>query len=105
MLTTRILPTLACAAIWLGAPVWALAADDGAKTFQESCAGCHPPSGLTLDDKHMSRAEWKENIDRMAEMNRLDPPLKKEQYDVLLDWLVATHGPVRSPSEPANVKK
>jgi mono/diheme cytochrome c family protein len=102
----RISLLVGSALLALAGPLAASAADEGAKIFEGTCAGCHAPGGLTLDDKHLTRAEWKENIDRMVEMNRIDPPLKKDQYEKLLDWLVATHGPGTSPTtDPANAKK
>ncbi len=76
----------------------ARAADEGPGIFEKACAGCHSPSGLTLEDHHLTRQEWKENIDRMVEMNRIDPALGKDEYQKLLDWLVATHGPGKSPA-------
>ncbi len=102
MLISRILTATGAAALLAAAAaIPARAADDeGAKVYQDTCVGCHSPTGLTLEEHHLSRAEWKEAVDRMAEMNRIDPPLKKDRYEKLLDWLAATHGPAPSPTEP-----
>lgn len=105
MRTSSIVIMAASAAIALAATLPAAAADEGAKIFENTCLGCHGPTGLTLEDHHLTRAEWKEAIDRMAEMNRLDPPLKKDQYEKLLDWLVSTHGPAQPSAVPPEVKK
>ena len=100
MRISKLAISIGVAAAALGAAPPAGAADDGAKIYETACLGCHSPTGLTLEDHHLTRAEWKDAMDRMAEMNRLDPPLKKDQYEKLLDWLVATHGPAPLPSEP-----
>lgn len=70
-----------------------MAADDGEKIFADACADCHHPKKRPLDKTHMTREKWKENIDNMIEKDKLDPPLKKDEYSVLLDWLATTHGP------------
>ncbi len=105
MRTSRIVIMAAAAVIALGANLPAAAADEGAKLFENTCLGCHGPTGLTLEDHHLTRAEWKEAVDRMAEMNRLDPPLKKDQYEKLLDWLVSTHGPAQPSAGSGDAKK
>ena len=89
----RSLPFLFLAVPALAVPCTVSAAGDGAKVFETACADCHHPKRLPLDDKHLSRREWKEVIDNMIEKERVDPALKKDQYESLLDWLVATHGP------------
>ena len=81
------------AALAFAVPCAAGAASDGSKLFEERCSGCHNPNRLPLDDKHMTRAEWKENVDRMVDNGNIDPKLSKDEYAALLDWLAATHGP------------
>jgi hypothetical protein len=74
-------------------PRLVLAAEDAAKLFEDTCSECHHPKKKPLDKKHMTREKWKESIDLMIEKDKLDPPLKPEQYTILLDWLASTHGP------------
>ncbi len=47
-----------------------------------------------IEDKHMSRDEWKKAIDKMNQLEKLDPEPSKEFVGSLLDWLEKTHGPV-----------
>lgn len=71
-----------------------VAADNGAKLYEDNCFDCHKSKKKTLDNKHLSRSEWKEQIDLMIEKDKLDPPISKEDYAILLDWLVETRGSV-----------
>ena len=78
----------------LAKPYVALAADDGAKLFEENCSEeCHNPNKKPLTVKHLSRAEWKEAISTMIEKDKLDPLPSKEQIGVLLEYLVSHFGP------------
>ncbi len=91
MQTDKISMMLCATLLAFSAPC--LAADDGAKIFAEACSGCHRPKMQPLDNKHMTREQWKEAIDRMIELDRLDPKPSKEKQAILLDYLVSTHGP------------
>jgi len=78
-------------AVGFSIPCDALAADDGAKVFTESCAPCHTPKMRSLDNTHMTRDQWKDTVDRMLDQGAEVP---KGKIPALLDYLVSTHGPV-----------
>jgi mono/diheme cytochrome c family protein len=93
------------AALALAAPGASRAADEGEKVYQETCTNCHGPSTRPLDDVRMTRAEWKDAIERMEGQGAQIPSGKK--LAAILDWLERTHGPA-SPapqkSAPADKK-
>jgi len=81
----------------IGTSCGAIAADaDVAAYFQTDCVSCHQRKKKPIDDKHLSRTEWKESIDKMLELGKLDPVPSKEFITSLLDWLEKTHGPADS---------
>ena len=67
-----------------------IAADEGAKTFKEVCSSCHTAKVRPLDNKHLTKEQWKQAIDRMIDMGTEVP---KGKIPVLLDYLASTHGP------------
>lgn len=69
---------------------FAVAADDGTKIFAESCSPCHSAKMRPLDNKHLTREQWKDTIDRMIDQGAEVP---KKKIPELLDYLVQTHGP------------
>lgn len=89
----KILLPLCLTMIGFATPITTVAAESGAKIFEDACSDCHHPKKKPLDDKRMTKAEWKEKVDLMIEKDKLDPPLKADEYSILLDWLVSTHGP------------
>lgn len=86
------LSSLAFATLVAALPGVASAAPDGAKVLKDACSDCHHPKRRPIDALRMSREKWKEAIDKMANGDNLDPPLKKEQISALLDYLEATQG-------------
>jgi len=68
----------------------AFAADDGASVFSESCMPCHSPKARLLDNTHLTREQWKAEVDRMMDQGAEVP---KKKLSELLDYLVNTHGP------------
>ncbi len=92
MPSSRILLSLAFCSTLLGlaAPRLAVAEDEGAKVYAETCTQCHTAKTRPLDDKHLTREQWKEAVDKMIGMGA-DVPDKK--IPVLLDYLVRTRGP------------
>jgi cytochrome c5 len=66
------------------------AADDGARVFSESCTPCHTQKVRPLDKMHLTRDQWKAEVDRMIDQGAEVP--KKKMSD-LLDYLVNTFGP------------
>jgi mono/diheme cytochrome c family protein len=87
------LPLLAAALLLGTTGLASLAAQDGAKLFEDNCAECHYPKKKPLDKHHLGRAKWAEWIDDMVAKEKLEKPLSKEDYATLLDWLVKNHGP------------
>ncbi len=77
------------------APALARAAEDGAKVYRESCTTCHTPQTRPLDAKRLTRAEWKDAIERMEGMGTEVP--SGDKLTALLDWLEKTHGPGSPP--------
>ncbi len=67
----------------------ALAGNDGAALFRESCLGCHSARVRPLDNVKMTKAQWNDTIERMID-NGADVPKSKKQQ--LLDYLFETHG-------------
>jgi hypothetical protein len=74
----------------------AIAADDPAAYFESECLDCHQRKKKPLEDKHLSRQEWKESIDKMIELEKLDPVPSKAFIGALADWLANTHGATSS---------
>ncbi len=69
------------------------AADEGARIFADSCLSCHNATVRPLDNKHMTREEWKETVDRMLDQGA---EVAKGKIPVLLDYLASTRGPVNT---------
>jgi len=76
----------------------ARAGDDVATYFDSECVDCHHRKKKPIEDKHMSRDEWRKAIDKMNELEKLDPEPSKEFVGSLLDWLEKTHGPSNTTS-------
>ncbi len=72
------------------APHFALAADDGAKTFKEVCSSCHTAKVRPLNSKHLTKEQWKQAVDKMM---ALGVEVPKGKIPDLLDYLVRTQGP------------
>jgi cytochrome c1 len=77
-------------------PFVAVAADDGAKIFAESCSPCHSAKIRSLDNTRLTKEQWTEAVDRMIDQGAEVPRGKKQ---VLLEYLVSTHGPVSAATE------
>ncbi len=71
-------------------PHFVLAADDGAKTFKEVCSSCHTAKVRPLNNKHLTREQWKQAVDKMIDLGVEVP---KAKIPDLLDYLVSTQGP------------
>ncbi len=76
-------------------------ADEGETIFQETCSTCHDAKTRPLDKVRLSRAKWKETLDKMEGQGAEIPGGKKRE--VLLDYLERTHGP--EGTGPADAKK
>jgi len=88
------IPLILCLAMLMFAtPSLTVAAGSGAKIFEDACSDCHHPKKKPLDDTRLTKVEWKEKIDIMIEKDKIDPPLKADEYSILLDWLASTRGP------------
>ncbi|HEY6241715.1 MAG TPA: cytochrome c [Burkholderiales bacterium] len=74
----------------LAVPRFALAADDGAKTFKEVCTQCHTTKLRPLDNKHLTKEQWDQAVKKMVDLGAEVP---KEKLPALLDYLASTHGP------------
>jgi hypothetical protein len=85
----------------LAMPLHALADDDPAAYFENDCIDCHHLKKKPIDDKHLTRDEWKKAIDKMLELEKLDPVPSPQFVSTLLDWLVKNHGPVDTAGAPA----
>ena len=72
------------------APHFALAADDGAKTYKEVCTQCHTAKVRPLDKKQLTKEQWNQAIKKMVDLGAEVP---KEKIPALLDYLASTHGP------------
>ena len=87
----RLLPVLLCSTLLVVAVMRsAVAGEDGAKIFAESCSPCHSAKIRPLDNKHLTRERWKETVERMIDQGAEVSKAKKPE---LLDYLVRTHGP------------
>jgi DNA-directed RNA polymerase subunit RPC12/RpoP len=58
----------------------------GAQTFAEACTICHRKDHRPLNNLHLTKAQWKEAIERMEDYRRGVPEAKRP---ALLDYLVA----------------
>jgi mono/diheme cytochrome c family protein len=90
MQTRTTLPLLFLTLLVSTVPQTTLAADEGAKTFEEVCTQCHTPKKQPLDKQHLTRDQWKEAIERMAGYGA---EVSKGKMADLLDYLVRTNGP------------
>jgi len=98
----------ATAAGWALPTARAIAADDPAAYFESECLDCHQRKKKPLEDKHLSRQEWKDAVDKMIELDKLDPVPSKAFIGALADWLANTHGPTSSAQKavpPADAAK
>jgi mono/diheme cytochrome c family protein len=77
-------------------PNLVVAADDGAKIYQESCLSCHTAKMRPLEKMNLTREQWTVAIDRMIEQGAEVPKGKMTQ---LLDYLSRTNGPAAPPTE------
>jgi hypothetical protein len=86
---------LAAVAVALaGAVMTARAADeDPAAYFENECLDCHRLKKKPIEDKHLTRQEWKDAILKMIELDKLDPLPSKQYIEVMSDWLAKNHGP------------
>jgi mono/diheme cytochrome c family protein len=75
----------------LSLPCPAAAVDDGAKVYTDACSPCHTVKIRPLDNKQLTKEQWKEAIDRMIDQGAEVP---KGKMSELLDYLSRTHGPV-----------
>src|SRR6266516_2334365 len=71
-------------------PRFALAADEGAKTFKDVCSSCHTAKVRPLNNKHLTKEQWKQAVDKMIDLGVEVP---KAKIPDLLDYLVSTQGP------------
>jgi mono/diheme cytochrome c family protein len=69
---------------------FALAADDGEKTFKEVCSQCHSAKVRPLDSKHLTKEQWNQAVIKMVDLGAEVP---KEKIPALLDYLASTLGP------------
>lgn len=93
----RMLLALLCfTAPGLAAPHLVAAADEGAKVFEESCGPCHKAAIRSLDNKHLTREQWQEAVERMIDQGAEVPKAKKAE---LLDYLTLTHGPASTATD------
>lgn len=74
----------------------AVAADDGSKVFEEICTACHTSKKNPLDDKHLTREQWAEAIERMTGYGAEVPKAKMAD---LLNYLVRRNGPPGAAAE------
>ena len=63
--------------------------DPGAAIYEDYCTTCHNAKTRPLNDKRMTRAQWKAAVDKMIGMGT---PLEQDEIPPLLDYLVRTHG-------------
>jgi mono/diheme cytochrome c family protein len=71
-------------------PRFALAADDGEKTFKEVCSQCHSAKVRPIDSKRLTKEQWNQAVVKMVDLGAEVP---KEKIPALLDYLASTHGP------------
>lgn len=87
------LALLALTAAFSGAPRPAAAAEDYAAYFQSECVDCHHLKKKPIEDKHLTRQEWQDAVEKMIQLDKLDPLPSKTFIAGFVDWLVRTHGP------------
>ena len=88
---------LFCSAVFGLCPLHlAAASDEGAKVFVESCGPCHSATVRSLDNKHLTRDQWQEAVERMIDQGAEVPKKKKSE---LMDYLTLTHGPTSTPTD------
>ena len=68
------------------------AVEPGAKVFQDSCLTCHK-GNQSIDQVRLTRAQWKEAVDRMIDSSFVDPVPSKDKLALLLDYLSKNRGP------------
>jgi hypothetical protein len=96
-----LLGLIACALLaGTATPIVVFADDDPAAYFDDQCMDCHQRKKKPIDDKHMSREKWKEAVDKMLQLEKLDPVPSQEFISRLLDWLAKTHGPADAAATP-----
>ena len=74
----------------LAAPRFAVAQEAGAKVYAEICSSCHSAKVRPLDQKRMSKDEWKKAVDKMVDMGAEIPKDKAAQ---VVEYLARTQGP------------
>lgn len=84
-----VLSSVVIAVLSLGATP-ALAADEGVQVFQKTCVQCHTKDQRPLEDKRLTREEWKEAVKKMAEIG-VELPTGKD-LAALYEYLVRTYG-------------
>ena len=95
MRSTPLIQLLFIAALASTSPVFSAedkAMEPGAKVFRDSCLTCHK-GNQSIDQVRLSRAKWKEEVDRMIDSAFLDPVPSKDQLRLLLDYLAKAKGP------------
>ena len=65
--------------------------EKGEKIYRTVCCECHKGKE-SLEDKRMSRAKWKEAVDRMVDSSFMDPAPSKGDLAALLDYLEKAKG-------------
>lgn len=82
-------------------PRLASAEEDPAKYFEDQCLDCHHTKKKPIEDKHLSRDEWKKAVEKMLQLEKLDPVPSNQFIASMLDWLAKAHGPIAG-GEPAS---
>lgn len=90
MRTCRTWLVLCLALSWITASAQVVAAEDGAKTYEEVCTQCHTAKRQPLNKKQLTKEQWKEAIERMAGYGVEMP---KAKLPDLLDYLVGMNAP------------
>jgi len=63
--------------------------DPGAAIYEDYCTSCHNAKTRPLDETRLTRAQWKDAVDKMIGMGTA---LSNDEIPPLLDYLVRTHG-------------
>lgn len=79
---------------WMAASAQAVAAEGGAKTFEEVCTQCHTAKRQPLNKLQLSKEQWKDAIERMAGYGAEVP---KAKLPDLLDYLVGMNAATTDP--------
>jgi hypothetical protein len=69
----------------LAMPLHTWADDDPAAYFENDCVDCHQLKKKPLDDKHLTRDEWKKAIEKMLELDKLDPVPSPQFINTMLE--------------------